>query len=227
MEIVKNEPLLERMIEQYKINEYFTDFAGIRSGIKLIQFPRQTYIYEMKEHRKYAYFLVDGKLSVYATAENGEQMLLRYCDSFIFLGDMEFLGYEDRSVITETATTCLFVALDLTLLRDKLLMDSKFLLYIGKNLAEKINYFARNQFHNKLINPRQKVVSHIIQVGGDCGYFRENLRKTAEKLDISYRHLHRILAELVAEGVLERSERGYEIRKIKRLEELYWEYENQ
>ena len=126
-----------------------------------------------------------------------------------------------------TVKTKWFVALDLMLLRDKLLMDSKFLLYIGKNLAEKINYFSRNQFHNKLINPRQKVVSHIIQVGGNCGYFRENLRKTAEKLDISYRHLHRILAELVAEGVLERSDRGYKIRKIKRLEELYWEYENQ
>lgn len=225
MEILENTPLLESMLRRHHIAEYFSDLSLYRQGLKLISFPRNTYLYSRAEHRKYAYFLVEGRLSVYATAENGEQMLVRHCDSFIFLGDMELLGYREPSNMTRTDTRCMFVALDIALLKERLLDDNRFLRFLSDNLAEKINYLARHQFHNKIITPRQKVMSHVLEAGGEKGYFKENLRRTAEILDISYRHLHRILSELVEEGVLERSSRGYEIRKVKRLEELYWEQE--
>ena len=225
MEIIKNEALLQSQINRYHLERYFLDIERYRSGLRLVSLPRNTYLYSRPEHKKYAYFLVEGKLSVYATAENGEQMLVRCCDGFIFLGDMELLGYQEPSNMTRTDTRCLFVALDIALLKGRLMEDNRFLRFLSDCLAEKINYLARHQFHNKIITPRQKVVSHVLEVGGEKGYFKENLRKTAEILDISYRHLHRILAELVEDGALGRSSRGYEIRKVKRLEELYWEYE--
>lgn len=225
MEIINNNKLLQTMIQHHHLETYFSDIRSCQPGLKMIAFPKNTYIYSRPEHEKYAYFLVEGKLSVYATAENGEQMLVRHCDEFIFLGDMELLGYQEPSNMTRTDTRCLFVALDLVLLREKLMDDNRFLRFLSSSLAEKINYFAKNQFHNKIITPRQKVVAHVLEVGGAKGFFKENLRKTAEMLDISYRHLHRILSELVEAGVLERSSRGYEVRKVKQLEELYWEYE--
>ncbi len=225
MEILEQEALLESMIRLHHIGEYFSDLAVYRPGFKLISFGRNTYLYSRPEHRKYAYFLVEGRLSVYATAENGEQMLVRCCDSFIFLGDMELLGYQEPSNMIRTDTRCLFVALDIPLLKGRLMEDNRFLRFLSDCLAEKINYLARHQFHNKIITARQKVIAHVLEVGGEKGYFKENLRKTAEILDLSYRHLHRILGELVEDGALERSSRGYELRRIKRLEELYWEYE--
>lgn len=223
METIKNDELLQSQIHRNHLETCFSDIGLYRFGLKLISFPKNTYLYSRPEHKKYAYFLVEGKLSIYATAADGEQMLVRRCDGFIFLGDMELLGYQEPSNMTRTDTRCLFVALDLGLLQKRLMDDNQFLRFLSRSLAEKINYFARIQFHNKIITPRQKVISHVLEAGGEKGYFKENLRKTAEMLDISYRHLHRILSELVANGVLEHSSRGYEIRKVKRLEELYWE----
>lgn len=225
MEILKNEALLQRMIRQYHIEDHFTDLDSYMHGFRLVSFPKHTFLYSRPEHRKYAYFLVSGRLCVYATAEGGQQMLVRHCDSFIFLGDMELLGYEEPSNMVETTTECMFVALDVVLLRERLLEDTRFLRFLSASLAEKINYFARSQLHKHTISAHQKVIAYVLEVGGERGYFKKNLRKTAEILDISYRHLHRILGELVEAGVLWRSERGYEIGEIKRLEELYWEYE--
>lgn len=225
MEILKNDALLQRMIRQYHIDHFFTDFDAYAQGFRLISFPKRTFLYSRPEHRKYAYFLVSGSLRVYATGAGGQQMLVRRCDSFIFLGDMELFGYEEPSNMVETTTACMFVAFDIVLLGERLLEDKRFLRFLGASLAEKMNYFARNQFHRQTISGHQKVISYVLKIGGEHGYFRKNLRQTAEVLGISYRHLHRILGELVEAGVLMRSERGYEIKEIRRLEELYWEYE--
>lgn len=208
MEILKNEKLLARILEEYHIADFFEDIEKYKSGLKLITFSKNTFLYSRPEHRKYAYFLISGKLSIYAVAENGKQMLVRYCDDFIFLGDMELLGYEEPSNMTETVTECLFLALDMSLMRAELMQDKKFLRFLCGSLAEKISYFASMQFRNRAGSPQQKVAFHILEKL-EQGYFKENLRWTAELLDISYRHLHRILGEFVDKGILVRTERGY------------------
>lgn len=68
MKVLKDDALLQRMIRQYHIENYFTDFDSYAQGIGLASFPKHTFLYSRPEHRKYAYFLVSGRLCVYATA---------------------------------------------------------------------------------------------------------------------------------------------------------------
>lgn len=211
---------IEELIIKYDINKYFENITPFIPNMKLLTFPKNTFIYSRPEHKKYVYFLLSGKLQVYATMENGRQMLVRQCEEFIFLGDMELLGYREASNMTETVTECTFLAMDISMCREELMQDRKFLRFLCDSLAEKINYFARIQFRNRANTPREKVAIYILQEADEKGCLRANLRNAAEYLAVSYRHLHRILGEFVEQGILKRAERGYVIVNEAVLREL-------
>ena len=141
MEILQNPSYLETIIKKYNIASCFEDISRFQAGLKLIRFPKGTYLYSRPEHRRYAYFLITGKLQIHATMENGRQMLVRCCDEFIFFGDMELLGYQTSSNMTETMTECLFLALDITRGKAELLEDKKFLRFANRLLSELISRY--------------------------------------------------------------------------------------
>ena len=223
MLIVNDEKKVNEYLRKYDFSGIFSDVEIYRSGFKIVKMERKSFLFMSEEQRRYLYFLVEGKFSVYATDENGNQMLVRYCDSFICLGDMEFLGYSEPSNAIEMDSNCTFLALDMSLFRDKLLNDMVFIRYIARALGEKLNYFAKMQFHDRSITSSQKVVSHIIERAGESLFYKENIRKAAAILSISYRHYHRILSELVDEGILSRRDGGYQIVHIGLLEKKYFE----
>ncbi len=211
---------VQELIIKYKIDRYFEDITPFMTCMKLLTFPKNTYLYSHEEHKKYVYFLIEGKLQVYATMEDGRQMLVRKCEEFIFLGDMELLGYREDSNMIETVTECTFLTIDISVCREQLMQDRKFLRFLCDCLAEKISYFARIQFRNRTNTPREKVAIYVLQEADKNNCFRTNLRGASEFLAVSYRHLHRILGEFVDNGILERAEPGYIIRKRRELEAI-------
>lgn len=226
MKVISDKKKINEYVEKFNFGEYLSDTEEYISAFKLVLFEKGSFLFTKEEHRKYVYFLVEGKFSIYATDEAGNQMLVRQCDQFICLGDMELLGFSEPSNAIEMDSNCLFLALDISLCKEQLMSDVVFLRKLAYGLSEKLNYFARMQFHNKSINPRQRVVSHILFVAGESLFYKENLRKTANVLSISYRHLHRILSELVEKNILVRKNAGYEICDIEMLEKMYYEYED-
>jgi len=213
------------IIEQYHIVRCFSDVNDYMDGMDVVILEKNTLLYGRAEHRKYAYFLLKGHLQVTAMDENGREMLIRHCDQFIFLGDMELLGYSTMNNSTLLLTDCTFVTLDVSLLKDKLLADPVFLRFLCENLAEKINHFSKMQFFEKTITSRQKVASRILKIAGETGLYKENLRRTAQSLNISYRQLHRILSEMVEEGILVRESPGYLVPRLDSLEKYFWKHE--
>lgn len=225
MIIINDEKKKQEYINKYDFGQYLTNLEDYRQAFRLVSMEKKSYLYTYPEERKYIFFLVEGKFSICATSENGSQMLVRQCHEFICLGDMELLGHSEPSNAIEMDTKCIFLALDVSICKEKLLSDVVFLRQLATGLSEKLNYFARMQFHVRSINPKQRVISHIIDVAGENLFYKENLRKTAIILSISYRHLHRILSELVSLHVLTRQNGGYKIIDMPRLEQLFFEYE--
>ncbi len=211
LKIINDEDYLDSLLEKYQINKYFTDLSRIRSGIRLIKFPRNTFIYSLEEHKKYVYFLIFGQLNVYANVSNGNSMLIRYCNEFIFLGDMELMEYTEPSNTIQTKTECLCIGIDISTMKNRLLDDNKFLLYLCKSLADKLAYLGSSQRLKQLNSASQNIAEYIIVASESKGYFKANLKDVASVLGISYRHLHRIIGTLVEKNILQRSNRGYEI----------------
>ena len=92
MKIVNNDVYLDQTLEKHNIPSYFSDFSKLRSGMSLITFPKNTFIYYNEAHKRYIYFLVSGQINVFASAADGKTMLIRYCDKFVLIGDMELMG---------------------------------------------------------------------------------------------------------------------------------------
>ena len=147
---------------------------------------------------------------------SGKQMLVRYCDSFIFVGDMELLQCLKNYKVMETTTTCVFLSIDINRYRDKLLQDRKFLLYMCRGLADKLNVFEDNQFQNKKTSAKEKVIMYILERNTD-GIFKENITKMCDYIDVSYRHIYRIIDDLIVRKRIERCERGYKILSVEEL----------
>ncbi len=225
MRIITDQKKVNECLDSHDFSKIFGNLELYRKHFKVFIYEKGEMIIPSPETRKNMFFLVDGKFSVYSVTEEGKQMLVRYCDSFISMGDMELLGYSEAAHNIEMNSQCTFLVLDMLLHREALLADSTFMFYIARGLAEKLNYFGTMQFHDKTISAKQKVISQIIAVAGEHLFYKENLRKTAQILSISYRHMHRILSDLVERRVLSRENNGYRILNIAALENIYFEDE--
>lgn len=220
MKIITNEKYIDKLIETYHIDTFFSDFKKLRPSVRLIEFPKNTYIYSNEEHRKYLFFHISGTIILYLNDIKGNSMFIRRHDQFSFIGDMELMGYKDTSNLTRTETDCTFIGIDTTSTREVLLKDHVFLLYLCKNLAEKLDYLCTTQSLKQLSSAQQYIAQYILMASEKKGYFKENLRKVSDAVGVSYRHLHRILGALVKKGILAHSDRGYEVIDKKALELL-------
>lgn len=216
MNEIKNTKLLDAYIEKYHINEFFSDFSVYYPFMSLTEFPKRTFICCDSDYAGYLYFLVEGRYKVYGNLENGKRILYRFCNAFSVLGEMELLLDDSRrSEINtiETVERCLAVTFDYRKVYSVLISDAKFLYFICQVLAEKISYFGNMQMVNNLSSAQEKVAIYLVNSADSSGVFCENQVIMAEELDISYRHLHRILERFVQYGWIARIEKGYHITR--------------
>lgn len=217
MKIIKNESYIKQILEKYDITSYFSNFTKIRPGIKVIVFPKNTFIYYEEAHRRYIYFLVSGQINIFANTSDGKTMLVRYCDEFVLIGDMELLGYSDPSNTIQTKSECICIGIDLDLVKSELMEDVTFLQFLCRNFAEKVNYLGMDKKSKHLNSAEQNIAEYMLVACGSSKFFNENLRRISDIFGISYRHLHRILNKFIVVGIIIRAEKGYEIVDLEAL----------
>ena len=214
MNEIKNAKLLDAYIKKYHIDSFFSDISLYYPYLSLVEFPQKTVISRDLDMVGYFYFIVEGRYKVYGNLENGRRILYRFCNAFSVLGEMEFLLEADRRTdvnSVETVEQCRIVVLDYRSISQMLLKDARFLYFVCQVLAEKMSYFGNLQMVNNLSSAREKMAMYLLNSVGSSGIFCENQGIVAEQLDISYRHLHRILRQFVENGWITRLESGYRI----------------
>lgn len=214
MNEIKNAKLLDAYIKKYHIDSFFSDISLYYPYLSLVEFPQKTVISRDLDMVGYFYFIVEGRYKVYGNLENGRRILYRFCNAFSVLGEMELLLEADRRTdvnSVETVEQCQIVILDYRSISQMLLKDARFLYFVCQVLAEKMSYFGTMQMVNNLSSAREKVAMYLLNSVGSSGIFCENQGIVAEQLDISYRHLHRILRQFVENGWITRLESGYRI----------------
>lgn len=214
MNEIKNAKLLDAYIKKYHIDSFFSDISLYYPYLSLVEFPQKTVICRDLDMVGYFYFIVEGRYKVYGNLENGRRILYRFCNAFSVLGEMEFLLEADRRTdvnSVETVEQCRIVVLDYRSISQMLLKDARFLYFVCQVLAEKMSYFGNLQMVNNLSSAREKMAMYLLNSVGSSGIFCENQGIVAEQLDISYRHLHRILRQFVENGWITRLESGYRI----------------
>lgn len=211
MKIVKNTTLLNKLIDENHIADLFSNFEQYRPYFSLVELHRRSILLTEYEYANYLIFFVKGTFKVYGNLENGKRILFRFCHAFMMLGEMEFLGHMDISTSVEAVENCLCVALDYRPIREQLQNDPVFLHHLCKVFAEKLAYFGTLQLHNVLQSAEEKVAVYLLNMTESSPTFKENLRIVAEELNLSYRHLHRVLRLFKEQGIIAPIDGGFKI----------------
>ncbi len=149
-------------------------------------------------------FLVDGRVKVYATMENGQNLLAAFCKPFEVFGEMELFSLPRTTLNVEavTETTCL--ALPLARLKKAADRNGPLFLYLCGRLGTKLASRIVTASINLRYPVENRLASYLLastdERGLDGG--TDNLGELADFLGTSYRQLGRVVRRFRARGIL-------------------------
>lgn len=158
--------------------------------------------------------LVEGRVKVVLPTEHGRQLLLCYYAPLQLLGDAELFEAEPIATTTVQAVhpcVCLEVRREAVL--STLAADSLFLRQVCVGLGRKLRRAVQNSAVNLLYPLEQRVASYLAVTAAPNAEGEQavpiNVTQVAELLGTSFRHLHRTLSLLCAQGVLRKEQGAY------------------
>ncbi len=155
------------------------------------------------------YFLVEGRCRAMSVNQDGKVFVLNIINAPSLVGEIELIT-EDDSFSVETIDRSLLIALPFETCREKLLKDSTFLLRLCELLTEKEREHALKLAQVSSFPLENRLASFILD---NSFHDRLSLRKTviAESLGVSYRHLEKVMKDLVEDGILAKERFVYTI----------------
>ena len=201
VETVNDRRRLDRYLRETRIPERF---STCRPNFFLLHYNPGELLTNPFSPSSYLQFVVEGELLLYDMPDEETTIMLQTTYNDVsMLGEMELLDARFTPFFVEAKTDVYTVAIYLAQYQQELLNDAKFLRYLCTSLASKLNGAVMASVHTPL---RQRVLYYLryTEDGGSI----TNISHTAKVLNVSSRHLIRVLKELCGEGLLEHSRKG-------------------
>ena len=219
MKKFESEESVRKFIKKHRFEQLFApcDYAHIF----IAEFERGEYITRSGVKPSYLYIFLTGCAQVLPVSKDGKQALLDYLRPGEVCGDLELLL--DLSVIGESYYDVKMfragkaIAIPSGYVQQVMTRRAPFLLYICTKTMEKLDVSSRGLSKNLVYDAKSRTLGYLEEhrtAGNDVIAFKPT--EAALKIGCSYRHMCRILDELVAEGVIERLPGG--IRVLKRMD---------
>ena len=180
-------------------------------GCELWQFEQRETIITQGALLDRLLFVLSGKAKVCTLADNGKNLVLAYYISEGIIGDMEFAMRKDEAETTMVALSD-FQCIALPILPNEayLRQNSLFMNTMAQGLAEKLQLSSENFLSAAFYPGEQRLCDYILQ-SAYKNFFSDNLTDVAATIGMSYRHMFRLLNDLITTGVLTKIGNGYEI----------------
>lgn len=206
---------LTEIITDYQLDQIFP--GDCLSQLDLVLYQDGEYICRQGSDQDVIPYFLKGRLKIVHSLENGSDTILEIQEKPGLLGEIELLL--DRVCITSVIADqdSLVVQLSARNFKDRLLLDPTFLRSTAKTLAEKlhqINYLAPANFHYSV---KERVATHFLEHCDEQGTIKPKMNQLALHFGISYRHLSRVIKQMIDEGLIQREGRIYTILDRKRM----------
>ena len=192
--------------------EFYLGKNHIRELFDTRNLPFRLYRYEVGEMmnilrptREYLKFVVEGIFDLYAIRADGARYLVRRCEGFTFLGDLEFCGKDAGMRYQEVTRTVYTIELPLEALRPTLQQDVRFLNFLLDTMSTKLAGTSMDLVG--FSDLREALLYHIRYQCPNQAI--TNVGQTAFRLNYSLRQTQRVLQELTKEGLLKRIGKGH------------------
>ena len=204
MKRIQDLKLLHKYIEKYQLQQHFSN--ELASMSELLSFACKESLFRQGEHSDHLLFLLNGQVKIYSYLDSGYLLNLRYYTACgqVF-GEVESLwGHESTSSIL-ALSPCLCLAVSITKYQSILLDDNRFLRFLAQSMAERLS-----SNHSIAAPPEIRLASFLLRVS-TSDIFSFNLTECASILNISNRHLFRILKRMCDQKILQKNPNGYKI----------------
>jgi CRP/FNR family putative post-exponential-phase nitrogen-starvation transcriptional regulator len=158
-------------------------------------------------------FLVEGYATVYNAMENGRAALLTEYRGVQTIGEVELLS--GRPALTDSvraSTRGAMLCLPIEGQREKLLSDAAMLMYLGREVALKLERSSRLNAQDRLYPLSARLAAYLLyaQAKADA-YTPLSPTRVSEMSGASYRHVLRTLRSFCDRGYICRQNGGYRI----------------
>lgn len=175
--------------------------------IELCYYLPEEYLCRAGDRAEHFCLILEGRGKVIPTSEDGKTVLLSYLPPLDFLGDIELLN--DCAFLHSVQAEEHTVAINIprhVFLKD-MMQNVAFLQFLCRRLANKI-YMSSQKHSSAMLYPiKSRLERYIISQTEAAGRY-EIIFKTdeaAQYLGITSRHLRRVLSDIEAEGLIQRS----------------------
>lgn len=210
---------MQTYIEQFQLQEVM--HAPLRQSLLLATYEKGAIIIQQGEQPQYVYFLVEGRVKVFASSDEGKKLILAFNRPFSVIGDIEFFQRAPYLNTVEAITDVTMLKLPLLIVQQYGMQHLPFMTFILDTLTRKFYINANASRFNLMYSVEVRLASYLLSMTtqGETVSIH-HLRDAADLIGTSYRHLNRIIGQLCAEGYIERKDRAIRILDRASLYEL-------
>lgn len=200
-------------LDQY-INRFHLDFLledSVKEHIRLKKYTHGDMIITYKDPMAFVCFVVQGKVKVYMQEANGRSLLFRFQKPISLLGDAEILNDKMASAYVEALGHVEIIQVPMAIVRQYLLDQPAFLLLTIKQLSDKLYTISQASGTNLSYPVNVRYASYLLSVTDTeiKSHVQEisvsDNKVIATLLGTSYRHLNRVIKQMIDEGIIEKS----------------------
>jgi len=225
MNLINNPEKLKDYIQQFNLHQIFE--TDMQAHMSLCKYDKGEDILVSGEPMIYFYFIVEGKAKIFNTLENGKSVLLRFTRPLSELGSVEVLEpvrivhSNVQSLYGTTVIRIPFQAID-----EHTKDDTSFYKFIVRRLSHKLSTISNTHALNTTYPFKNRFASYLLSLTRIDDVERideidiDQLTDLATFLGTSYRHLNRVVKEMVEDGIIKKTKNSFIILDYKQLEEL-------
>ena len=170
-------------------------------------------------------FLVEGRVKISSSAQTGKVLLLRFCEPFAIIGDIELIQKVVVQSQVEAVQNTLCIAVPFKYIYDHAIHEPKFLMYLLTHVTYKLQTCTTASRVNLLASVENRFASYLLTTIHDENEFGKEIRTTntqeiADLIGTTSRHLNRVILKLSEQGVIGRERDTIYILDKKALEQL-------
>lgn len=202
---------MEQYIEKFELNKVLPE--KMLEQMTLMKFSKGDHIFTQGEQPTYMHFLIEGRLKIFASSDEGRKLVVAFTQPFGMFGDIEFVQQRPYLHTGEAVTDGKLLIIPMSIINEYGRTHFPFINYLLETITRKFYDNSYAQSFNMLYSVDVRFASYLLssttEHENDVSLL--NIRDVADSIGTSYRHLNRIIGQLCEEGYIERSRKTIRI----------------
>ncbi|MFJ8527403.1 Crp/Fnr family transcriptional regulator [Bacillus sp. NPDC094106] len=209
MKYIQDPKLLEMKLQEYNIRGMFDQAKQLPFSLQQYE-PNEIILLEGIELESLL-FLVEGKVKITSSIENGKSLLLRFVQPLSIIGDIELIRDVPVQSQVQAVNECLLIGLPFDYIKQHEMDNPRFLHTLLEHISYKLQTCTAASRVNLLASVENRFASYLMSTissepDNDFGIEikTSNIKEIADLLGTTYRHLNRVIHSLSKKKIIER-----------------------